>query len=258
MWREIVHTMPGPGRVDSDFGGCVVPSDHPPDDAREGRAPEPWFLFLASIGSCMASFVADACRQRGLPTDGIRLVQRQDPAEEDDTVPEVAVGIEVPEDFSKDDRRALAEAAAACTVKRVLESPPTFRIEVTTAAEPPAPSRPPVDPGLYPAIVESLKAPVLVADIDHVIRYMNRAAIEHYSEGEALIGRSLLDCHDEESRRVIRRVLPALQAGEDERLITDDEKWRIWMRAIRDPSGRVIGYYERYGLPQNPDQPDPR
>ena len=41
-------------------------------------------------------------------------------------------------------------------------------------------------------------------------------------------------------------VLAALQAGEEERLILDDERKRIYMRAVRDEAGEVIGYYERY------------
>ena len=130
MWQRIVHTVPGPGRVDSDVGGCVIRTDHPPENARAGRAPEPWLLFLSSIGSCMASFVADCCRQKGLPVDGIRLIQHQDFGEIDGPIPEVAVEIEVPENFSEEDREALVKAAAACTVKLVIESPPTFRISV--------------------------------------------------------------------------------------------------------------------------------
>jgi hypothetical protein len=107
-----------------------------------------------------------------------------------------------------------------------------------------------VDHALAVALLDSLKDPVLFADRDHVTRYMNAAAVEHYSEGRALIGRSLLDCHDEASNRTILEVFEALDAGETERLITDNEKWRIWMRAVRDPDGRLIGYYERYAPPR--------
>ena len=98
-------------------------------------------------------------------------------------------------------------------------------------------------------ILDSLKDPVLVADTDHVIVYMNAAAREHYSEGETLLGRSLMDCHNERSRETMREVLAALQAGEDERLITDNEKHRIFMRAVRNEHGVVVGYYERYEPP---------
>jgi len=44
------------------------------------------------------------------------------------------------------------------------------------------------------AVLDSLKDPLLFADTEHVIRYMNKAAIAYYSEGESLLGRSLLDC----------------------------------------------------------------
>jgi PAS domain-containing protein len=106
-----------------------------------------------------------------------------------------------------------------------------------------------IDPATLAAILDSIQDPVLFADVGHTTRYMNRAAIAHYKEGEALIGRSLLDCHNERSRAIMKEVLLALEAGEDERLITDDAKRRIYMRAVRSPGGALLGYYERYAPP---------
>jgi hypothetical protein len=38
-----------------------------------------------------------------------------------------------------------------------------------------------------------------------------------------------------------------MQAGkEDERLISNEEDHLIFMRAVRDTNGQVLGYYERY------------
>ncbi len=99
---------------------------------------------------------------------------------------------------------------------------------------------------LLEAILDSLKDPVLFVDTGHIIRYMNRAAVAYYEEGEALLGRSLLDCHNERSRQIIKEVLAALEAGEEERLISEEEGRRIYMRAVRDRQGRLLGYYERY------------
>jgi PAS domain S-box-containing protein len=107
------------------------------------------------------------------------------------------------------------------------------------------------DETLLTAILDSLRDPILVADRDHVTRYMNRAATAHYSQGAALIGRSLLECHNERSQAVMREVLAALEAGEEERLITDNEKHRIYMRAVRGADGRLLGYYERYEPPRS-------
>lgn len=106
------------------------------------------------------------------------------------------------------------------------------------------------DPEFLSDLLDSLAHAFVFVDRDHVIRYMNHPAAEHHDEGLSLIGRSIFDCHNEDSCRVIREVFEALDAGEDERLITDDEKHRIYMRAVRDPNGRLIGYYERYEPPR--------
>ncbi len=115
-----------------------------------------------------------------------------------------------------------------------------------------------IDAPLMAAILGSLKAPLLFADTDHVTRYMNKAAIAYYDEGEKLLGRSLLDCHNAESQRMMHDILAEMHAGLDERLITDNEKHRIYMRAVRAPDGQVLGYYERYEppRPREPGSPE--
>ena len=106
-----------------------------------------------------------------------------------------------------------------------------------------------IDATLMAAILDSLKNPMTFVDTEHIIRYMNKAAVAHYDEGESLIGRSLLDCHNEQSQQQMIEILAAMQAGEEERLITDNEEHRIYMRAVRGADGRVLGYYERYEPP---------
>ena len=105
------------------------------------------------------------------------------------------------------------------------------------------------DVAFFTTLLDSLKDPVLFVDTNHVIRYMNKAAIARQKEGAALIGRSLLDCHQETSRRVIRDIFAAFQAGEEERMTSDTPKHRTFMRAVRDAEGRLLGYYERYEAP---------
>ncbi len=102
---------------------------------------------------------------------------------------------------------------------------------------------------LMTSILDSMKDPVLVADTKHRVIYLNKPAAAHYSQGTALLGTSLLDCHNETSQQMMFEVFEALEAGEDERMITDNEKHRIYMRAVRDAQGTLIGYYERYEPP---------
>ena len=106
-----------------------------------------------------------------------------------------------------------------------------------------------IDAPLMADILESLKDPFVYVDTDHVIRYMNKAAIHHYEEGADLIGRSVFDCHNERSCRLMKDIFAAFQAGEEERLITDNDRHRVYMRAVRDTNGQLRGYYERYEPP---------
>jgi DUF438 domain-containing protein len=108
-----------------------------------------------------------------------------------------------------------------------------------------------LSPDELSAILDSLKSPILFADTQHVTRYMNAAAIAHYEGGASLIGRSLLECHNEASQQAMRRILGAMQQdGLHEECITDEPGQKIYMRAVRDGAGGVLGYYERY-------QPEP-
>jgi DUF438 domain-containing protein len=108
-----------------------------------------------------------------------------------------------------------------------------------------------MDSTLLAAILDSLKEPILFADTNHMVLYMNRAAIAHYSKGDSVLGHSLLECHNETSEKLLNEVLAALQAGEEERLTIDDETRRIHMRAVRDTEGNLLGYYERYEPPSS-------
>lgn len=99
-------------------------------------------------------------------------------------------------------------------------------------------------------LLDSIKDPLLVADTNHIVQYMNKAAIAHYSEGQKLLKTNLLKCHNEESQKMMIEILYKLQNGLEEKLITDNEKYRIFMRAVRDDRGKLIGYFERYEPPK--------
>ena len=92
---EMIIDFPGGSRVDAHFGPFTVATDQPPASS----APTPFAVFLSSIGTCAGIYVLGFCRQRGIPTDGIRLVQRMqvDPATR--LVSDVQVTIELPAGF---------------------------------------------------------------------------------------------------------------------------------------------------------------
>jgi len=106
-----------------------------------------------------------------------------------------------------------------------------------------------IDKKLMSNLLDSMKNPIAFTDTKHIIQYLNKSAIKHYDDGEKLLGTSLLDCHNEQSNKMILEIFEEMKNGLEERMITDSEKYRIYMRAVRNEEGNLIGYYERYEPP---------
>jgi len=123
---DLTFTLEDGARVDGHAGPHTIATDQPPDST----APTPFTLFLASIGACAGFYVQAFCRARGIPTDGIRIMQHHDAAP-DGMVERVRLTVSLPDDFPDRYRGAVIKAADHCTVKRHLEHPPAIEIAST-------------------------------------------------------------------------------------------------------------------------------
>lgn len=126
---EILVDFPGGSRVDAHFRGFTVPTDQPPTSS----APTPFDVFLSSIGTCAGIYVLGFCQQRGLPTDGIQIVQRIHTNQTNGMVDEIDLEILVPSSFPEKYRDSLIRSAELCKVKKQLEKPPKFNITTKVA-----------------------------------------------------------------------------------------------------------------------------
>lgn len=133
---EMVIDFPGGARVDAHFGPYTVKTDQPTIGGGEGSAPTPFALFLSSMGTCAGIYVLGFCKQRGLSTDGIRIIQRVLPSPiHPGMVGTVQFEIQVPPDFPEKYYNALIRSAEQCAVKKHLEIPPEFEV-FTKVVEP--------------------------------------------------------------------------------------------------------------------------
>lgn len=126
---EMIVTFPGGARVDAQFGPYTVRTDQPPQGGGQGSAPTPFATFLASIGTCAGIYVLGFCKQRGLPTDGIRIVQRLEVNPVNGMVRKVLLDIQVPPEFPEKYHAALIRSAEQCAVKKHMENPPVFEVQ---------------------------------------------------------------------------------------------------------------------------------
>lgn len=110
----------------------------------------------------------------------------------------------------------------------------------------------------FKSIVDGDMMPVVVCNTEHEIIYMNPTAIQRYAKrgGAELIGKSLLDCHNAESNEKIKAVLDWFRKSpENNRIFTfhnPKENKDVYMIALRDDDGNLIGYYEKHEV-RTPD-----
>ena len=105
---------------------------------------------------------------------------------------------------------------------------------------------------VYKSVLEADRAAVVICDLEHKIIYMNPAAISRYEKwgGKGLLGKSLLDCHNEKSREMIQKVVGWFRESKDNNLVytsyNQKENKDVYMVALRDESGDLIAYYEKH------------
>ena len=105
---------------------------------------------------------------------------------------------------------------------------------------------------IYKSVLEADRTAVVICNLDHTIIYMNPTAIQRYVKwgGAALLGKNLLDCHNEKSRQMIVKVVDWFRADAAHNIIytshNEKENKDVYMVALRDDSGQLIGYYEKH------------
>ena len=105
---------------------------------------------------------------------------------------------------------------------------------------------------IYKSVLEADRAAVVICDLDHTIIYMNPVAVQRYAKwgGDALVGKSLLDCHTEKSGEMIIKVVDWFRESVSNNIVytfyNQKENKDVYMVALRDDNSELIGYYEKH------------
>jgi putative redox protein len=130
---EMRISFPGGSRVDADFNGFKVPTDQSLESGEPGSAPEPYDLFVASLGTCAGIYALSFCQERKLSTEGLSIDLSIDKDEKSGLLTQIHMEIALPADFPERYHKAICRTAGLCTVKRSLAHPPTFNISAKPA-----------------------------------------------------------------------------------------------------------------------------
>lgn len=104
----------------------------------------------------------------------------------------------------------------------------------------------------FKSVIDADNSPIVICNLGHKFVYINPSAAEKYSKwgGYELIGKSLLDCHNNESNKRIVRVVEWFGSAEENNKIftfyNEKENEDVYMIALRNDEGKLIGYYEKH------------
>ncbi|MBR4116736.1 MAG: PAS domain-containing protein [Clostridia bacterium] len=100
----------------------------------------------------------------------------------------------------------------------------------------------------FKSVIDSYTAPVVICDLEHTVVYMNPASISRYHTD--LTGKSIKSCHNADSNAKIDRVVAWFAESKDNNIVytsrNDKENKDVYMVALRDDTGILIGYYEKH------------
>jgi ribosomal protein S12 methylthiotransferase accessory factor len=120
-------------QVFADIKGFTIETDQSEKSGGDAEFPEPFTLFLASLGTCAGIYVKSFCDQRGIPTEKIRLSQEQQFDPEKKILSLVEIKVHVPADFPEKYESAVIQTAGLCLVKRHLKD--EIKINVSIVRE---------------------------------------------------------------------------------------------------------------------------
>jgi DUF438 domain-containing protein len=104
----------------------------------------------------------------------------------------------------------------------------------------------------FKSIVDQDTSMIVICNLKHEMIYMNAAAEAkfHNRGGQALIGKSLFDCHNPNSVEKIQKVVDWFAESKEHNIMyikhNDKENRDQYMVALRDEDGTLIGYYEKH------------
>lgn len=104
----------------------------------------------------------------------------------------------------------------------------------------------------FKSIIDQDRCAVVICNLQHEILYMNPSAKARYAKsgGAQLVGKSLMGCHNEKSCEKIEKVIQWFEKDADNNIVytfrNEKENADVYMVALRDDDGKLIGYYEKH------------
>ncbi len=126
----ITTTYDGDMRLRTQIGQHVLAIDVPPAMGGRDRGPTPPQLFVASLGSCVAAYVASYCDRAGIDDQGLAVDVMFDKAEDPTRLVNLRIVVRLPNGTCGDRLEALRRVAEHCPVHATISTLEAVSIEI--------------------------------------------------------------------------------------------------------------------------------
>ena len=112
----------------------TIVCDQPPENGGFDEGMTPPELLLASLGSCAGFYAAMYLKKHKLSTEGTRVHVTAEKAKAPARLEDFRITVEVPTEFSADQKRGIEEAVHQCLIHNTLLNPPQISLEIQSVA----------------------------------------------------------------------------------------------------------------------------
>jgi ribosomal protein S12 methylthiotransferase accessory factor len=116
--------FPGGKKVDINYKDFIIRTDQPIKNGGENTNPEPFSLFIASIGACIGFYILSFCQERNIHTKKMKLLLQTKKNNQTNMIEQIDINIIIQKNFPEKYIKTMIKVANLCTVKKHLENPP--------------------------------------------------------------------------------------------------------------------------------------
>jgi ribosomal protein S12 methylthiotransferase accessory factor len=120
--------FPGGKKVDAQFKGFYHKTDQPKEEGGDGTAPEPFDVFLVSIGTCAGIYALSFCQARKIDPKDLKMSLQFHENAKTRLIEKIEIHMTLPADFPKEYVKAIVRSTRLCSVKKQMDHPPEWDI----------------------------------------------------------------------------------------------------------------------------------
>ena len=129
---EMKIVSAGGKKVNALFKGFTIKTDQSKEYGGDQSAPEPFDMFIASIGTCAGINIIVFCQRHSISTEKIKLILLFEKNQKTKMIEKIKIEIQLPTNFPEKYKNAVIRSADLCSVKKHMINPPEFEIYTKT------------------------------------------------------------------------------------------------------------------------------